>query len=172
MIYAIVGALLGYAPVILQEIPNGDQKTYSVTFVNPALLILLVTSVGLPLLGALILNNDLGTKILRKLQVTTVSSRANIWLDVFSTQKCYVIVNTVDGKRIFGWPMWYSPSPEDGYLYLYNPSWIDAEQNFIPTGLQGIFLVKKDCIDYIEFTNITQETEEVKNESKETGSSK
>ncbi len=133
------------------------RRHTSVSFVSSALLILLFTSVALPLLVALVLNNDIATQLLRKLRITTVSSRANTWLDAFSTQKCYVIVNTVDGKRIFGWPMWYSNSPKDGYIYLYDPSWIDSEQKFIPTGLHGLFLVKENSIDYIEFTTITHE---------------
>jgi len=168
VIYSIVGAILNYAPVTLQEVTVGDKKTYSVTFVTSALVVLLIVSVAIPLLFALILNNDYATQFLRKLRITTVSSRANTWLDAFSARKCYIIVNTVDGKRIFGWPMWYSNSPKDGYIYLYDPSWIDSEQNFIPTGLHGLFLVKEQSIDYIEFTNITSENAKGKDDPKET----
>jgi hypothetical protein len=161
VIYSIAGGLLHYAPVTLQEVTLGEKKTYSVTFVTPALFVLL----AIPLVSAVILNNDYATYFLRRLKITTVSSRANTWLDAFSAQKCYVIVNTVDGKRIFGWPMWYSNSPKDGYIYLYDPSWIDSEQKFVHTGLHGLFLVKENSIDYIEFTNITQATAKGKNDS-------
>ena len=170
IIYSIVGTVLSHAPVTLQEITEGDKKTYSVSFVTSALVILLFTSIALPLLVALVLNNDYATQLLRKFRITSVSSRANTWLDAFSARKCYIIVNTVDGKRIFGWPMWYSNSPKDGYIYLYNPSWIDSEQNFIPTGLHGLFLVKDQSIDYIEFTTITNENAKGKDDAKNTGS--
>jgi hypothetical protein len=168
VIYSIAGTILDYAPVTLQEVTTGEKKTYSVTFVTSALFVLLAISVAIPLFFALILNNDYATSFLRKLKITTVSSRANTWLDAFSAQKCYVIVNTVDGKRIFGWPMWYSNSPKDGYIYLYDPSWIDSEQKFVPTGLHGLFLVKKNSIDYIEFTNITQANAKGKNDTEKT----
>jgi len=168
IIYSIVGTFLTHAPVTLQEVTVGDKKTYSVSFVTSALGFLLVTSIVLPLLVALVLNNDYATQLLRKLRITSVSSRANTWLDAFSTRKCYIIVNTVDGKRIFGWPMWYSNSPKDGYIYLYDPSWIDSDQNFIPTGLHGLFLVKDQSIDYIEFTTITNENAKGKDDTKKT----
>jgi hypothetical protein len=168
VIYSLAGTILDYAPVTLQEVTTGEKKTYSVTFVTSALFVLLAISVAIPLFFALILNNDYATSFLRKLKITTVSSRANTWLDAFSAQKCYVIVNTVDGKRIFGWPMWYSNSPKDGYIYLYDPSWIDSEQKFVPTGLHGLFLVKKNSIDYIEFTNITQANAKGNNDTEKT----
>ena len=158
IIYSIVGGLLGYAPVTLQEIGSGDQKTYAVSFVSSKLLLLFLAALVLPICWAWVTNNDVITRFLRKIGVTSATGRANAWLDVFHAEKSYIIVNTIDGKRIFGWPKWYSNTAEEGYIYLYDPSWIDDDQKFIATGLEGIFLVKKDNIEYIEFTTITKET--------------
>jgi hypothetical protein len=114
----------------------------------------MLLSVLLPLAWGYLLNNDLLTRILRFLKITSSTSRQNIWLDVFSEQKRYVIVTLSDGRRIFGWPMHYSSSPKDAYVYLYNPSWVNDDRTYTDMGVHGLFLVRKKYIDFIEFTHL------------------
>ena len=63
-------------------------------------------------------------------------------LDVFTEQKRYVIVNLADGRRVFGWPMYYSNNPEEGCLYLYD-AWINDEGKYIDLRIHGLFLADR-----------------------------
>jgi L-rhamnose mutarotase len=93
-------------------------------------------------------------RFLRLIRVTNNTSRGTTWLDVFTEQKKYVTINFVDGKRLFGWPQYYSNNPEEGMLYISEPSWLDEENNEIKIKVtNGILIVNKLNIDNIEFHN-------------------
>ena len=63
-------------------------------------------------------------------------------------------VRLSDGRRLFGWPLYYSNQPEEGLLYLYDPAWIDKDGKYIDLDAHGILLTRKDGIDSIVFTKI------------------
>ena len=100
-------------------------------------------------------------RLLRRLKVTNKTARDTVWLDVFTDQKRYLIVNLSDGRRVFGWPMYFSDTPKEGNLYLYDPSWITENGDYIDLDIHGLFLVKADNIDSIEFLNITKDNAEL-----------
>lgn len=112
---------------------------------------------------AYLINSDYITKLFRLLGVTDRTSRENTWLDVFATQKRYIIVNLSDGRRVHGWPMYYCSSPDVGSLYLYDPAWV-TDNGYNEIDIHGLFLVKKDYIESIEFTNVTKDNAKEKNE--------
>ncbi|BAZ93875.1 uncharacterized protein FOKN1_1479 [Thiohalobacter thiocyanaticus] len=95
--------------------------------------------------------------MLRKLKITTKTSRANTWNDTFQTQDRYVIVTLKDGRRIRGYPTMFSTDPEEGFVYLYNPAWVNdnksdiEEPDYIESNCHG-FLVNRDNLDLLEFT--------------------
>lgn len=66
----------------------------------------------------------------------------------------YVEVALTDGRRLFGWPLYYSNHPDEGLLYLYDAAWIDADGNYLDLDAHGILLTKKDDIAAIVFTNL------------------
>jgi hypothetical protein len=60
-------------------------------------------------------------------------------------------VNLKDERRLYGWPMYYSDDPQEGFIYLYQPSWIDDKENkLIECNTHGM-LIQFDKIDFIEF---------------------
>jgi len=62
---------------------------------------------------------------------------------------------------VWGWPNYYSDNRDEGMIYLYNASWIvGAEYQDVPG--HGLFLVKKDQIDSIEFTGLTKKNAQEK----------
>ena len=103
---------------------------------------------------------DLHMKLLRKFKVTDRTSRANLWFDVFTDIKSYVIINFEDGRRLFGWPEYFSDDPNDKSLFLCQASWIDGEGKLIDLDNRGILITPNEKIDTIEFAII----EEKKNE--------
>lgn len=158
IIYACVTAISGESPVFLNVTENDDKtKTYFITFNASFLIPLIAISVLLSMILGLLSTTDVHMKILRKLRITDKTARETVWLDVFTEQKRYVIVNLSDGRRVFGWPMYYSNEQEDGFLYLYNAAWVQGS-SYIDLNIHGLFLVKKGNIDSIEFTWLDQET--------------
>ncbi|MEA3276353.1 MAG: DUF6338 family protein, partial [Pseudomonadota bacterium] len=101
--------------------------------------------------------NDHLHGLLRRLKITTKTSRSNTWNDAFVTQDRYVIVTLKDGRRIRGYPTMFSNDPAEGFVYLYNPAWVnddksdDAELDYYESNCHG-FLLNRDNIDLIEFT--------------------
>ena len=156
LIYSITSMVVGESPVLLQESIETDATKYSIHYQPSPLIFAVALAILLPLIFGASVTHDFHMRMLRKLRITTKTARDNVWLDVFTDQKRYVIVNLTDGRRLFGWPMYYSNGGEEGkLLYLYNPSWIDEEGKYIDPDMHGIFLVQKEYIQSIEFTRIT-----------------
>lgn len=72
-----------------------------------------------------------------------------------------------DGVRIFGWPEFYSNTPEEGILYLYAPAYV-VDGKYEDIGVRGIMLLDRSSIGSIEFTNVDRES--AKEETHDTGS--
>ncbi|MBM4033619.1 MAG: hypothetical protein FJ291_17790 [Planctomycetes bacterium] len=152
IIYAAATLITGQSPVMLHETREGNVTTYSVTgnasFLVPVVFLAFLLPLGLGLMTT----TDWHMKALRKCRITNKTSRQTTWLDVFMDQKRRVILHFSDGRRLHGWPMYYSETPEDGLLYLYDPYWFVPEENdWESLSAHGLFLVKRELIDWIEF---------------------
>lgn len=158
VIYVIISVILGKSPVLIQEEHVNNKTIYSITYNAKVVIPVALLSIFLPLVLGLLSTTDIHMKLLRKLKITNKTARETVWLDVFTEQKRYVIVNLADGRRVFGWPMYYSNNPEEGCLYLYDAAWIDDKGEYIDLKIHGLFLVKKDNIESIEFTLIDKST--------------
>ena len=63
-----------------------------------------------------------------------------------------MVVHLDDGKRVRGWPQYYSDTPEEGLLYLHHPAWIAKDNSVLPlTNVHGLFIVKTGYIKSIAF---------------------
>lgn len=160
LIYVLLSPFFGGSPVKLHTEKIGEITVYRPD-VDP---VELLSAVGLSVILALLvggsITNDLHMAVLRKLRLTARTARDNTWLDIFIDQKRYVIVMLTDGRRIFGWPQYFSNDPSEGLLYLFEPAWIDEEGNYIDLEVHGLLLVKKENIESIAFTHLTKETAE------------
>ncbi len=151
IIYALCAAIGRDAAVQLTETKRGETVLRGITY-NPAAIVwMLGFGVGLAMLVAAVLNHDWLGRALRWTRITSRSGRATIWLDVFAQYRTFVIVHLSDERRIFGWVLHYSNSGDDGYIYLHEPKWIDDENKYVETGSHGVFFVKRELIDFIEF---------------------
>lgn len=156
LIYSSVAVFSGNFPVevVINQSLETKSQFYSAVFDRKLLIPVVIASVFLPLLVGALWTHDLHMKVLRYLKITNKTARETVWFDVFTDQKRYVVVNLSDGKRVFGWPMYYSTDPTEGLLYLYDAAWIDSTGNPVKIPIHGLLLVKKDNIESIEFTNI------------------
>ena len=144
-IYSLTGLS---SPVILDQANNAITYNYS----SRSFLILTGISILFPLVLAIIINNDLHMKLARVLRVTKKTARLSVWHDTFYEKKPYVILDFVDGRRLFGWAEHFSDDPDKPFLYIAQPQWIEKGK-YIKTGLNGILITPEQKIAFIEFLN-------------------
>jgi hypothetical protein len=123
------------------------------------LIILSPTSVGLLFaisifLGtaiAMLLNVD-SLWLLRKIKVTKKTTRSGTYFDVFSDKsKSFVTIHFSDGRRLFGWPLYFDDTPKDPYLFLSSAKWLEDDGGEIDIKGEGILVTPNNKIEFIEF---------------------
>ena len=80
-----------------------------------------------------------------------LKSHAYVWFDIFTDKKTYIIINFENGRRLYGWPEYYSDNPEDKSPFLCQAAWIDKEEKHIELDNKGILITPNEKIDTIEF---------------------
>jgi len=146
IIYTIYSSISGKSPISLSKIEESTTLFYD----SKSFLWLALLSLFIPLLFSFFITNDLHMKLARKLQITRKTARASVWFDVFSDLDKHIIINFENGRRIYGWPMYHSTKPENPYIFLFNPAWIQ-EKEFIDLNIEGILITPEQKIDSIEF---------------------
>jgi hypothetical protein len=148
IIYTIYAILHGQSPVILDSTSGTVVYNYdAVGFLWLAGITLLI-----PIAISYCITNDLHMKLARILRITTKTARPSIWLDVFYNNKKHIIIDFENGRRLYGWPMYYSDNPKEPYLFLYKPYWVQ-EKKFIDTEVYGMLITPEQKIDIIEILN-------------------
>lgn len=156
VIYVLVSAFVTWEP-LAQVTPSQGGLSYKFSANNGVIWLSLTAVVLAPIIVGFFYFNDHVHGLLRKCRITTKTSRANTWNDAFLTQNRYVIVTLKDGRRIRGYPTMFSTDPEEGFVYLYNPAWVnddkvdDEAPDYFESNCHG-FLLNRDNIDLIEFT--------------------
>ena len=151
VIYAILTPF-GRSPVDLEATTTGTYRP----LVTPDLLLYAMgLAVGLALLLGFLITNDYHMKLLRKMKITASTARINTWLDIFIDQRRYVVVTFADGRRLFGWPEYYSNDTTEGLLYVSDPAWIGEDDEYTDLDVHGMLLTNKDRIESIVFTHLT-----------------
>jgi hypothetical protein len=169
LIYVVVALVYNRAPVSVTITETSDGKNYALNLMPGVLALTFALSVSIPLLLGVLVTHDLHMKVLRAIKITHKTARENAWLDVFIDNNRFVIVNLSDGRRVSGWPMYYSDDPSERMLYLKDPAWVvdkDGKSDYIDMDIDGIFLVKQDLIMSIEFTNTSIKNVRLKKEEK------
>ena len=156
ILYLCVSPFFEWEP-LAQVLSNDGVVKYRFSDSISYTVVSLVGVVLIPLIIGFCYFNDHIHRLLRKLTITTKSSRGNTWNDVLASQERYVVVILKDGRRIRGYPTMFSDDPSEGYLYLYNPAWLnddkenDSDPDYIESYCHG-YLLNRDNIDLIGFT--------------------
>lgn len=162
VIYLIVSAVTFWEPLAYVKSTAGSLE-YSFSQNSSVIWFSLVATVLIPVVVGSLYHSDLLHSVLRKLNVTTKTSRKSTWNDAFLSQDRYVIITLKDDRRIRGYPTMFSTDPDEGYIYLYNPAWVNDDKeteedpDYFESNCHG-FLLNRDNIDLIEFTLETGET--------------
>jgi hypothetical protein len=162
VVYLVVSIFVDWEP-LAQVTSSEGGLSFEFSASNSVIWLSLISIVLVPVIVGFVYFNDHIHSTLRKLRITTKTSRDNTWNEVFSAQNRHVILTLKDGRRVRGFPTMFSTSPEEGFLYLFNPAWVDdgndAEDalGYIESNCHG-FLLNRENIDLIEFTLDSGET--------------
>ena len=148
VIYTIYSFSFGASPILL----NQKEGIVSYYYNGKSLVLLSALSIVIPLIISLFVSSDAHMKLLRWLRITSKTARNSVWLGAFSDVKKHIIINFENGRRIYGWPLYYSDNPEERYIFLSKPAWIDDEKKeFIDLDVEGILITPEQKVDFIEF---------------------
>ncbi|OEU83958.1 MAG: hypothetical protein BA865_01010 [Desulfobacterales bacterium S5133MH4] len=151
VIYATYALILKEYPVLLVQKTIGAEKQYVINFAGGSILFLLIISILIPVALSASIKYDLHMRFFRWLRVTDRTSRTNVWFDVFTDIKSYIIINFEDGRRLYGWPEYFSDDPDDKSLFICHAAWVGDDGRFINLDNRGILITPNERIDTIEF---------------------
>jgi|SRR5690606_35195619 len=156
VIYALAQFFYEWAPLVTAEGSTGSHASYKFTDNYGLVAFVLGASVIVPAVVGAFIHHDWHTALFRALRITDKTSRSSVWQDVYTSEKRHVVVHLIDGRRVYGWPMYVSHDPKDSYIYLFQPAWITASNNYLETGTHGM-LIRNDLIRVIEFMKRPEE---------------
>lgn len=151
LIYTVYSIVSGISPVSLNKVKESVTLSYD----KNSFLWLSLLSICLPLVLSALVTNDLHMRLARKLWITRRTARTSVWFDVFCDKRKHIIINFANGRRIYGWPTYYSNDPRKPCVFLSRPAWIvegeDKESKFVDLEVEGILLTSEQKIESIEF---------------------
>jgi len=147
LIYTIYSIVTVRIPITLNKIEECYFYSYDVI----AFLWLGLFTISIPVILSFLVTNDLHMKLARTLKISRKTARSSVWFDVFCDIRKHIIIDFADGRRIYGWPMYYSNEPENPYIFLYKPAWINEENKFVDLEIEGILITPEQKIEFIEF---------------------
>jgi len=160
LVYIAINISYTWSP-LAKAIKTDGQITYELT--NDLCLILMTLGYAIifPLIWGAIVHHDLHMRLFRFAKLTDRTSRDTAWDDVFTDEKRYITIHLKDGRRIAGWPLYYSNNKNEGFIFLSQAGWINKENTYIETESHGV-LISKDNVDLIEFMDnpVEEKTDE------------
>lgn len=110
-----------------------------------------LVAVALGFVSCRLAHNDILHTWLRKLGFSSKTSYPTEWYSVFTKHKRFVVLNLVDERRIYGWPLEWPNDPTNGQFAIYEPSWLDDQGVEIPMAAE-LFLIDATKVEWVEFT--------------------
>ena len=156
IVITVTVAALSDAPLFARAITLADGTLGVAPGTWGAFALTTALAVLLPLPVAAVLSRDGHMKLARRLGVTLQTSRQSIWEEVFIEEgERFIVAHLTDGRRLQGFPMYWSPDPADGFVFLDRPAWIvwneaEARDEIVETGQYGTLLHRSDT-QFIEF---------------------
>jgi hypothetical protein len=151
LIYFGTIILTGKFPVSVLISQTDKVEDYASEYNKISIVTIVLLSVIYPIFLGYLNKFDLLHRFFRIIRVTNRTGRDSIWLDVFYDLKRTVIVHMKDGRRLLGWPQYFSNKVGPAFLYLIKPSWIDKEGKYIDLDIDGVFLIDHENVSHIEF---------------------
>ncbi|MNF81610.1 hypothetical protein D3C84_638890 [compost metagenome] len=110
-----------------------------------------IVAVVVGLLSCCLAYNDSLHSLLRKIGFSSKTSYPNEWYSAFTKHKRFVVLNLVDERRIYGWPLEWPTEPTQGQFVLHEPAWLNDDGTEIPM-LAELFVIDVTKVEWVEFT--------------------
>ena len=140
---------------ILELIPGiaFDRGEY---FTPGNLFLMISCAVAIGFAWAYELNNEPILQRLRepkgwKWRFTRRTYKPSTWYETFFSMQKYVVVHLEDGRRVYGWPRFFSDDPNERAVFLEDASWLNDKNGFVNDPRISVFLDKSSGIKLIEF---------------------
>lgn len=145
VVFTVFRSLLEHIPLL-----RFDHSNF---FTAGNTLLMTACALGIGLLWSAELTNEVLLGRLRNLKITEKTAKASTWGETFVNSKKFVVVHLEDGRRIYGWPTFYSDDPAERALYLEDASWLGSENNLLNDPPISIFVDNNSGIKLIEFVD-------------------
>ncbi len=160
VVVVVYGFAVGKFPLSMEATADKDATSYQLIIDRAPFLYLILIALGWSLLICYCEQTDFPFKVLRRLRLTTRTSRSSIWDDAFSSygQTSYVQVELSDGRLVLGYARKYSDDTKDMGLFLEDAGWVSEDGNLTHIPGAGILLTKASGITNVSF--LDPETDE------------
>lgn len=96
-------------------------------------------------------NHDYLYSIARKRGLTSRASYPE-WIYAFRKRESkHVVLNFLDGRRLYGYPSVWPTDPKDGHFLITQPCWMNEEGEWVETPGIESYLVNNSDIYWVEF---------------------
>ncbi len=147
-VYVLISSSLGLSLIKVQIQKEAVQL---IDFNIQNIILILAIAILIGVLVATLLERGWLYKILRKLKITYLTGRITVWNDVFSSyRKIWVLVHLKDGRKIIGWPRYYSGGSTRRELFLADAAWVPDDGKLVDVEGEGILITEGCGIDLIE----------------------
>jgi len=86
-----------------------------------------------------------------KIKITNLTGRLAVWNDIFSDYRGkWILIHLIDGRKIIGWPKYYSEEPNNKEIFLADAAWMKDNGEFIDVEGPGILITGNRTIELIE----------------------
>jgi hypothetical protein len=122
-------------------------------FTTANVTLMAICAIGIGVIFAAEINHEWLLSVLNdKLHLTRKTAKPSTWNETWTHAQKFVVVHLDDGRRIYGWPTFYSDDPEERALFLEDASWLDDDNNLINGASPiSILLDKHSGIKLVEF---------------------
>ncbi len=100
-------------------------------------------------------NNDKVHNILRKLNITKLTSYPSEWYGAFANQKTFVVLHLNDGRRIYGWPLQWPSQSDTGHFSLTDAEWLTENGTIELNNVESI-LIPTSEVKFVEFMKLEE----------------
>jgi hypothetical protein len=112
-----------------------------------------VSSASIGLIVSYLINHDILTSFFRYIGITRKTSRISIWSDVFNDITGWIVIAFSDGRRVRGWPRYFSDVTDDSSVYLERAQWLSPDGSPLTDEEEGLLITKDLSIQTISFLN-------------------
>lgn len=126
----VISAFLFDVPISISNLSDISNIDWMNMKFNPiSTLIATGTAIVIAIIVSQMVVHGIIYKILGGLKLTKKTGRISVWHDVFSDYRgVWIEVIFLDGKRLVGWPQYYSSGDKQYEIFLANATWAFPEK--------------------------------------------